>query len=88
MILDHVAFTNHIIEWERAEVLHCEDECYPRWIRESIWRKRWGAQSYEQRGHIIPPQSPIQLLYPETRAVLEAPYVETPALHLDQLHHS
>ena len=49
-ISDHVASTNHIIDWEGAKILHREDERYPRWIRESIWIRRRGAKGMDDEG--------------------------------------
>jgi len=47
---DHVAATNHIIDWEGAQILHREDEKYPRWIRESIWIRRRGNKAMNNQG--------------------------------------
>ena len=49
-ISDHVAATNHVIDWEGAKILHREDERYPRWIRESIWIRRRGKKAMNNQG--------------------------------------
>ena len=49
-ISDHVAFTNHIIDWEGTKILHHEDERCPRWIREFIWIRHRGAKAMNSEG--------------------------------------
>ena len=49
-ISDHVAETNHIIDWEGAKILHRESERYQRWIRESIWIRRRGDKAMNNQG--------------------------------------
>ncbi|XP_072017236.1 uncharacterized protein [Amphiura filiformis] len=49
-ISDHVAATNHVIDWEGAKLLHREDERYPRWIRESIWIRRREDKAMNNQG--------------------------------------
>ena len=39
-ITDHVAETNHSIDWPSATVIDRESDKFTRWIRESIWLRR------------------------------------------------
>ena len=36
-ITDHVARENHIIDWEKSNILDKEETRKTRWIKESIW---------------------------------------------------
>ena len=49
-IADHVASTNHIIDWEDPKILHREGDKFTRWIRESIWIRRRGNKAMNNEG--------------------------------------
>ena len=43
-ITDHVAATNHSINWEEAKVIDREADKCTRWLKEAIWIRRRGQQ--------------------------------------------
>ena len=49
-IADHVASTNHIIDWEDPKILHRESDKFTRWVRESIWIRRRGNKAMNNEG--------------------------------------
>ena len=44
-ITDHVAATNHSINWEEANVIDHEVDKCSRWLKEPIWIRRRGQQT-------------------------------------------
>ena len=44
-ITDHVAATNHSINWEEAKVTDREVDKCTRWLKEAIWIRRQGQQT-------------------------------------------
>ena len=44
-ITDHVATTNHFINWEEAKVIDREADKCTRWLKEAIWIRRRGQQT-------------------------------------------
>ena len=44
-ITDHVAATNHSINWEESKVIDRESHKCTRWLKEAIWIRRKGKQT-------------------------------------------
>ena len=44
-ITDHVAATNHTINWEEAKVIDREPDKCTRWLKEAIWIRKKGKQT-------------------------------------------